>query len=145
MKKETIIAIILGLGLGAAVAVFLIFQTEQKKIENTKTIANNLKITPTSVQAKNNQNFQPLEIVSPEDMNITGKDSITIKGKAVKNSLVVIQSQTKVITFENGKEDFSVNFPLILGENVINITAYNKKLQLEPQTKELKIYYLDEQ
>lgn len=144
MKKETIIAIILGLGLGAVVAFFLIFKTEEKKIENTKTIANTIKTTTSSAQNKANLNFQPLEIKEPADKMIVSNDSIDIKGKAVKNSLIIIQSQTKELTFENTKEDFSVNMPLVLGENVVNITAYNKKMQIEPQTKELKIYYLEE-
>lgn len=135
----------MGLILGTVVAVFLILKTQENKIENTKTLSNSAKTNPTVSKVTNNLNFQPLEITEPENSTIISKNLVTIKGKAVKNSLIVIQSSTKEITLENDKENFSAEIPLARGENVINITVYNKKIQLEPQTKELKIYYLDEQ
>jgi len=43
------------------------------------------------------------------------------------------------------KEDFTVDMPLALGENVISLTLYPKNSQGRSQQKELRIYYLDEQ
>lgn len=144
MKKETLVAIILGLGLGTGVAFFLVFKTQEKKIENTKTISNNITNITKTPTDKNQSDFKPLEIIEPENNQITDKKNITIKGRAVKGSLIVIQSPIKELIIENKEEAFTADFPLALGENTILILAYNNKVQIEPQTKELKVYYLEE-
>ena len=144
MKKETIIAIILGLGLGTVVAFFLIFKTQENKIENTKTISNSLKITPKAL-SKSAISLQPLEIKEPENNALVSEDSINIQGKTLKDSLIIIQSPIKEISLANKEENFSVDFPLAIGENTITVTVYDKNSQVGPQIRELKIYYLNEQ
>lgn len=141
MKKESIIAILFGIALGAVVGLFLILQNKQNQLERAKTLTP--KVTPTP-GINGLGNFQALEITSPQDRSIVSKNSVTIFGKTNKNSLLVIQSPLKELTLKNQEENFSFDFPLSLGENVIRIVAYPKDVKLRPEERELKIYYLEE-
>lgn len=143
MKKETIIAILLGVLFGVVVAVGVTIKTKSKPANKVEPITNALPITPTvSVQ---NVEFQTLEITEPVDGVIVSKNTIDIKGKAAKGGLLVIQSPIKNATINNEADTFVTNFPLATGENVILVTFYPKEQPGSPQEKELKVYYLDEQ
>lgn len=142
MKKEAVIAIIFGVSLGAIFGFFLISKNKEIQINKNKVIA------PTNSAVKNQKqnevNFQALEVEEPNDAFITGKDTIQIKGKVTKGSLVVIQSPIKEVVFRNEQESFKSDFPLALGENSIKIVAYPNDKLMNIQEKELKIYYLQE-
>lgn len=142
MKKETLIAVVLGIGLGVLVAVFMVIQSRQKQIAQTKTVGS-IQITPT-VQVKKNSPQEVFEITSPGDNAIVSKNTVTIQGKAAKNSLIVAQSPIKNLVFKNDKETFSFEFPLALGENFILITSYPADIKTSSREKELHIFYLDE-
>lgn len=143
MKKETVMAIFLGIVFGIVVAVFMILRTKEAEIEKAKPITSGLKTQPT-ISLKISQ-LKILEITEPSDGSIINKKNIAIKGKVSPGSLVVVQSPIKDIAFKSTKEDIAVDFPLTLGENVIRISVYPKDAQLRFQEKELKVYYLDEQ
>lgn len=142
MKKEATIAIVFGIILGSILAIFLIAKNKERLLEKSKTITP-LKKNQTS-QAKNGE-VQQLEISEPGDKNIVYKNSISIKGSFTKNSLIIIQSPTKDLVMKNDKEQFSTDFPLALGENVIRIGAYPQDKQLRSQEKEMRIYYFSTQ
>ena len=143
MKKETIIAIFFGLLLGGAGALFLIVKNKEIQLEKTNTMAPVLKISPSIV--KNNGLVLALNVTEPADGTIVNKDSVMIKGKATKGSLIMIQSPIKDQVFKTEKDDFSVDFPLAFGENTILVTLYPADKQLPSQEKELKVYYMQEQ
>lgn len=141
MKKEAIIAIILGLIFGGIFGIFLINKNKEITLDKNKPIV------PTSTLNQKNQNnniikYIPLEIKQPNDYFITNENNIDIIGKATKGSLIVIQSPIKDIVYENKQEDFKINFPLALGENVIKIIDYPKDKTFDSQEKILRIYYL---
>lgn len=142
MKKEAIIAIVFGIVLGSILAIFLIAKNKERLLEKSKTI------TPLekeqASQAKNDGALQ-LEITEPGDRSIVYKNSVTIKGSFTKNSLIIIQSPIKDLVFKNDSEQFSVDYPLALGENVIRIGAYPQDKQLRPQEKEMRVYYFSKQ
>ncbi len=142
MKKETIFAVFLGIVFGGLLGLFLITKNKEIQLNKNKVIA------PKDINdrsaAQTNLNFQPLEISEPKDGEIVDNASITIKGKATKNSLVVIQSPVKDLVFTNDKEDFKVDFPLALGENIIRAVIYPKDKLLSIQEKSLRVYYLQE-
>ncbi len=140
MRKEIIIAIVFGVLLGLIVAVVMVVRVRQFGGQNQIGAGN--QVTP-KVTAKNSQ-LQPLEITSPAQDNITDKKTITIKGKALKQSLIVVESPIKDLALKNEKEDFSISFPLSLGENIISVTAYPKDPKLNSQTSTLRVYYLTE-
>lgn len=149
MKKETIIAIILGLIFGFVFGSFLI--TRNREINNK----NAGKINPTLVLNLNDKKDQenlnkkniiniPLEIKEPQNYIITEKNTINISGKADKDSLIVVQSQLKEIIYINkDSQDFKISdFPLALGENTIKIVEYSKNKFADPEEKVLRVYYL---
>ena len=143
MKKETSIAIFLGITFGIVVALFVILRTRQAQINNSKTIAPAVSTTPaTKNPSPQEETFQVSE---PENGIIVSTKSVVIKGKAPKNSLIVIQSPIKNTVLKADKEEFSTSFPLALGENIILVTMYPADVQLAQREKELKVYYLDEQ
>ena len=143
MKKETVIAIFFGVVFGALVAFILLAKNKEFQLAKTKTIA------PTEKASKLSKkvivSLKSLEVSEPADGSIFNTKSINIKGKVDKDALIIIQSPVKDIVFKNEKEEFSVSFPLALGENIIKITAHLKSGNLRPQEKELHIYYLNEE
>lgn len=143
MKKETVIAVVLGIGLGVIVAVVLVLQNRQAQIQRSKPITTSLANTPTPLIK--NINVEALEISEPQTGTIVNSNSITIKGNVAKDSLVIIQSQIKTQIVKNSPEKLEVSVPLAMGENVIHITVYPKDQQISTKEKELQIYYLDEQ
>ena len=142
MKKEAIIAIVFGIVLGSILAIFLIAKNKERLLEKSKTITP-LEKGQTS-QAKNG-GVQQLEISEPGDKSIVYKNTVTIKGSFTKSSLIIIQSPIKDTVLKNDKEQFSIDFPLALGENVIRIGAYPQDKQLRSQEKEMRIYYFSTQ
>lgn len=139
MKKETLIAIIFGVGLGVILAVIFIMQSKENQLTKAKPI-NNLSKT---VTPKLKMITTPtLEISEPADNLIVDSNSIAIKGRANKNALIVINSPIKDLVFKNEKEEFKVNFPLALGENVIQLTVYPDDKLGSSINKTLQIYYL---
>ena len=139
MKKETGVAIFFGVILGLVVAVVMVLRL--RGFVGQRILPGENQVTPT-VAASNS--IQPLEISSPTPNIITSNNIISIKGKVVVGSLIVIQSPIRDMTFVNKNQDFSTDFPLSLGENVISITAYPKNSQTNPQSKTLRVYYLDQ-
>lgn len=137
MKKETILAIILGLILGSAFALILITNIKENGSKKKK-IASPTQaptIKPTVMK------IEPFTIIEPPPNYLTNKETVILKGKAEKNSLIVIQSPTSEKVFKTTKNDFSLEFPLSLGENLIRITNYQKN---NTEEKLLKVYYLKE-
>jgi len=142
MKKEGLMAIIFGIVLGIVVAFLMILGSRQQTLNKSKTIVPNQKITPTVVATI--MQFQNLEVTYPEDRSVFSEKTIKIKGKANKNSLIVIQSPIKDLIIKNDKEDFETDFTLAPGENVINIVSYPKDSNFRAQEKELRVYYFEE-
>lgn len=143
MKKETIIAIVFGLLLGSIVAFVLLFKNKETQMAKTKTIAPITHISPTIVQNLT-ASAASFTITEPVDGAIVDKDTIMIKGKAGKGTLIVIQSPIKDAALKVEKEDYSLSFPLALGENTIKLSAYPEDKKTQPQEKELKVYFMEE-
>ena len=144
MKKETSIAVIFGIVLGVVVAFFVIFKSKENQMNKNKPLNVSSKITPTT-KASNLAAIVPLQLTEPSDNAITNQKTIKIKGKVNKDSLIIFQSPINDLIVKNAKEEFSIDFPLALGENVIRITVYPKDKTLSSFQKELKVFYLDEQ
>lgn len=137
MKKETIVAIILGVVFGVFFSLLIINFTKKKSEINKDEILTQAKPTLVVSPIKN----QSLEISDPKQEEIVTKDVIALKGKGEKNSLLIIQSpqEEKILKLEN--EDFSTEIKLTLGENIIKITNYQ---QNNIDQKTVKVYYLKE-
>ncbi len=143
MKKETLIAVFLGGFFGVLMAFFVLFKATDIKLDKNKKVVPKVPtLTIKNVEIKK-QEIIPFEILEPNDGFIIDKNSILIKGKATKNSLIIVQSPIKDFIIKNEKEEFSFNMPLALGENVVNIVVYPGG-EVTTQEKVLKIYYLNE-
>jgi len=143
MKKETIVALILGVVLGSVFGLFLINKNKETQLIKNKIIApSNI---PNKTISIDNSKFQNLEISSPEDGIVVDNASVKITGKTETNSLIIVQTPVNDLSFIAKKVDFSFDLSLALGENVIKIVSYPSDKNQNPQEKDLKVYYLDSQ
>lgn len=141
MKKETIIAIFLGLLFGGIIAIFISLKSKDIELSTNKVIAppkENI-----SVPNLTGTEIQSLELSEPANNAIFEKDIIRFKGTAAKDSLIIIQSPIKDLIVKNTQGKFDLEFPLALGENSIKIVVYPKEKQFRPQEKFMKVYYID--
>lgn len=141
MKKETIIAIFLGLLFGGVVAIFISLKSKDIELSTNKVIAppkENIS-TPNLTGIE----MEPLELSEPANNAIFEKNVIHFKGTAAKNSLIIIQSPIKDLVVKNTQGKFDLEFPLALGENSIKMVVYPKEKQFRPQEKFIKVYFID--
>lgn len=143
MKKETGFAIILGIVFGIALSFVMILKTKDQQMGKSKPLTSEKKVAAVAVKV-DTQTFS-FKISQPMDKQIVSTKSIAIKGSAEKDALLIIQSPVKDLAYKLEKDTFSIDMPLALGENVINLTIYPKDSQGRSQQKELRVYYLDEQ
>lgn len=122
MRKETLIAIILGIAAGIGIAFFLVRQSGNSPKNNNVILD---KITPTV--AIDTSEIEPLIIQSPESGIVTSQNSIDVTIAAPKNSLIVFQTLTQEITLSNKERSVTQKLKLLPGENNIKITAYKDK------------------
>ena len=143
MKKETLAAIIFGGSLGILMAFLVLFKSADFKLTKNKKIVPTIPSPLVKKVTTEKKEIIPFEIKEPNNELIIERSPVTIKGKATKNSLIVIQSPIKDLVIKNEKEDFSFDLPLSLGENVINMVVYPRGSTIT-QEKILRIYYLKE-
>ncbi len=142
MKRETIIAIVFGILLGAGAGLFVLFKTNST--DEAKVIpieSDDKKVVTQPVTASTSQ--AQLVISSPEHGTVVKENTVTISGKAPMNGLVIFQSPVAEEIVKNEKGDFSVEMPLALGENVIQISVYSGSST--PQEQTLRVYYLKDE
>lgn len=141
MKQETIVAIILGAVMGIGVGLVILNTTskgDKKPIQQAKV---NLKETS---QARAPEKTLQFEVSAPTADTTVSKNSVTITGKAAKDALLVIQSPAgnKIQTLD--KDEFSVDFPVSIGENMINVAVYSKGTGNDYQEKQIRVFYIPE-
>lgn len=143
MKKETSIAIVLGITFGIVLSLIMVSRTRSKStsITNKKNVNEGSQIV---TQVSQKESIFSFDVTNPSNNVIVDKSSITISGKISVNSLIMIQSPIKDVALNSTKDIFSTEFPLALGENVIHIVAYPKDSQYKSQEKELRVYYIEE-
>jgi len=138
MKKETSVAVGMGIVFGLLFSFLVIANTQKNQSVSQKTA--NQKTRPVTTEQQTTT--QPITISEPNDGAIIVGTSVTIKGKTDKNSFVVVQTQIADMSFVTKSEDFEYKVPLALGENVIHISAYPKGSNGKIQEKELRVYHI---
>jgi hypothetical protein len=144
MKKDLIIAVILGFATGALVAAILlnlpyIYSFISKKTTNSPT---SLFLTPpphnTSIS-----DTMILDILEPLDDSITATKSVTLKGKTQKDTILIIENDINQDALAS-QSDGTFSFPLSLGlgNNEVIVTAYNQNG--DSISKTVNIVYQDE-
>lgn len=120
MKKEVLIAIIVGFSLGLIIT-FGIYRAQKSLSER----AESKNTTEESAQIEGTANIS-LSITQPEDGSITDEDTITIGGISKKHALItIISSEDHQSTQADELGNFSVEFSLDVGENIISITSFS--------------------
>lgn len=142
MKQETIVAIVLGAVMGIGVGLVILNSTstgDKKPIQQAKVNTNEAAIS------RPPDKTVQFEISEPVQDSTISKNTITIKGKAAKDALLVIHSPAgnKIQTLEN--DEFSIDFPAAVGENVINVSMYSKGTGSENQEKIIRVFYIPEE
>jgi len=124
MKKEVLIAIIIGFGLGLVIT-FGIWTANRalKEAHPQQEAPLEVKeVTPTPTPGLS------LFITSPEDNSISNQEAIEVKGKTAPEAVVVIlyQEGEKILEAdENG--NFKTEISLAGGSNEIKIAAYDQE------------------
>jgi len=146
MKKELLLAIIIGIVLGFSITGFFWAKKEGKLsfFSSTKSPSveqNKKEATPTptpTIGQKKETLF--LEISEPENEAVVNQEELTIKGKTIANGTVIIiweEGEDILVADENG--EFSSEITLVGGENEIEISAYDN--EGNQATKVLTITY----
>ncbi len=136
MKKETIIAIVLGIIAGIGIAGFVIFNSKRAASNSSDVILDN--ITPTV--SLNTDELSPLLITAPEDELVVEESTIELTGSAQVGSLMVVQTPNSEDTFTLEESNFTRHLELLPGENIIKVTSYNQK-NIDSRT--LEVYYIE--
>jgi hypothetical protein len=126
MRKEVILAVIIGVLLGGVILYGINLANNSSKLnpDNNETEENNSKATPTPSKKLDNQ----VTIIIPQDNSVVTESSITLKGSAKANANIAIISESDdlIITADNNG-NFSSDVNLISGENTIAVTAVDDK------------------
>ena len=135
MRKEVIIAIILGFALGLVIT-FGIWKAnkalKREVPEEVPVVEEVLEPTPTPAFS--------LEIISPADESISDESTVTITGKTQPGSVVAVAAEKGEEIIETDEAgNFEVEVDLISGINEIEITAFG--LEGEEASKSLAIVY----
>jgi len=138
MKKETGIAVGLGVFFGLLFSFVVILNTQTNKAVTQKKQATQTR--PASTQG--NTVARPIEIVSPNDRSVFDTKETKITLKVEKDSFIVIQTPSQDITLEAESETITQVVPLTLGENIVHISVYPKSGGAKVQEKQLKVYYI---
>ena len=140
MKKETGLAIGLGVLFGLVFSFVIILNTQTNKaVTQKKQMA---KSRPAVESRQSKVVVKQIEVTAPNDRAVFEDASATVRMKVEKNSFIVIQTPSQDIAFENESENVAKDVPLSLGENIIHISVYSKAGGSKIQEKELRVYYL---
>ncbi|MCX6816464.1 MAG: hypothetical protein NTZ93_01155 [Candidatus Beckwithbacteria bacterium] len=120
MKKELLIAVVIGLSLGLIVALGIFTANQalntQKQKKSTQTSTS--PITTITNQQKT------LNITSPENFDLINQSDITLSGIAWPNAVIALLTETQsYLTLADSEGIFTFKIKLIKGFNEITIIA----------------------
>lgn len=124
MKKETVIAISLGIVAGISIAGVVIVNSRNSSGKGNDILFSDVSPTLSVDTAETT----PLLITSPDNESVTDAQTTTIKGTAPENAFVIIQSPLEEFSIKLSSTTFSQPMKLMPGENIIRITSYDKKI-----------------
>lgn len=137
MRKEVILALIIGIIIGGVILYGLKIanQSATTEVSETENTITNPTVTPTP--------SQDLIINTPENHTVTFEDQITINGKTLPNTNLAIITEDEDDLIQSDKQGlFSTTVDLTEGENKIIITAIISD-ENQPSKELLVIYTQD--
>jgi hypothetical protein len=121
MKKEIIIAILLGLSLGLFITYGLYRSRNASDSNQSNNIENNLAASPGL------ETLSTLVLHSPEDESIVAEPDITIAGDTEpSNFVVILVNENETITTADDSGAFSISAKLEAGSNVIVVYSIDE-------------------
>lgn len=139
MKREVILAIVIGFGLGLVITLGIwvankslknLPQTAQPTPESTLTP----NASPTTTQSPTGT--LSLSISAPEDESLASTNKTTLSGKTAAGAAVTVtyEGGQTILTADATSGEFTFEAPLIAGYNVITVTALDATGQSATQT-----------
>lgn len=130
MKKEVLIAIIIGFGLGLVITFGIWTANKALKTsapQEEATLAEEVERTPSPAFS--------LVITSPEDNFLSDEETIEVNGTTAPKAIVVVlyQEGEKILEADE-KGNFSTEINLSGGVNEIKVSAYNQEGSEEQKT-----------
>ena len=123
MKKEVLIAIIIGFTLGLIIT-FGVYNAK-KSIENRDRL-NNPASDNETVGESTAQSSHFINLTSPENYSVHDQEELTLTGITSPNSMIaILNNEYESLSSTDHQGNFSVDVELDAGENVITIAAYN--------------------
>ena len=137
MKKEKILAAIIGAAAGLVLALVLLSYNHQDFSLKEKVKKEGLSSVPTVLPVKG------IKIFYPEDKAILKDSDLELSFQVPENSLVVIVSPAFEKALFTEKRKVKVKIKLAFGENRIKIYAYPANPAFVNLEKEIVVYYLE--
>lgn len=146
MKKDFIIALTLGFGVGLLIAISIIYAPQILSFRPSLSFLNRIdknstaKLNTTPTHPQNRQ----LQIQSPKNDSIVRQNTVEIKGSIdSKNTISISTELEDKIATPSSDGSFSVDLDLHEGANLIYITSYLEGEQKD--TLELVLFKTDEE
>lgn len=139
MNKDTVVASIIGFGLGlvAAIAIWVAPHIIPKR---TNTV--NTPIASQETSDNNQVETLTLDVPMPHDGDIAKTKEIEVKGKTQNATLVTVSSNDDTfVTTASQNGEFTVKINLSEGANEINVTSLTPNKQ---EHQQLFVYYVSE-
>lgn len=126
MRKEVILAVIIGVLLGGVILYGINLANTSSKINSgNKGADDNTQVTPSPAKKSAGQ----VSIITPQNNSVVTESQVVLKGSAKANaSVAIITESDDLITTADNTGNFSSAINLINGENLITVTAVDEKL-----------------
>jgi len=121
MRKEVILAVIIGVLLGGIILYGInLANNSSTDSVDTEDQGNNSQVAPTST--KKNGNL--ISITTPQNNAVVTETTLSLKGSAKANSnIAIITENDDILTVADANGNFSSDINLISGENIITVTS----------------------
>lgn len=134
MRKEVIVAILLGFAIGLLVIFGIITaQTAMKQYQAGSTQPTNLTTTPAATGEKNESSLpvkHAVSVTDPGDGHVVSADQIVVSGKTTPKSKVVVSGEVDDVIVESDDAGlFSEKLGLVSGENEIAVVSFAPSLE----------------
>ena len=134
MRKEAIIAIILGLFLGLVFTIGIYTANQAVKDKKTEQTIETTQTSPSSSPAIG------FQLTEPENNIVVSQPNIKISGQSSSEAVIAAYSEAKEKFLQADEDgDFSFGFPLSAGSNKITITSIDK--EENQQTAHITVVY----
>ena len=119
MKKEVVLAIVIGFGLGLVITLGI--YTAKKALKDRQVGPTP---TPTPKVQASPLPSHSLTILSPETDSLLDQDQVTLTGTTTPNSLVtVLTEETEILVYADASGRFEADLDLISGSNDITVIS----------------------